>query len=188
MPGEQLPARVDHRAQRLRDAQDDAAHQRAPEIAEAADDHRLEAEDQAPGARWTGRNWRACARNTPARATTASDSAIARPNRCLLSSPSGDAISRSSEVARNARPSSRAVEHELQRRDDDDRSREHQQRHANRAPRRAATFQLAVSIKAPASSLRLSAVKILQQAVLDDNREPEGHQQAAAGYPSRACG
>src|SRR5439155_27371939 len=44
--GEQLPARIDLRADRLRHAEDDAAGQRAPHAAEPADDDRLEAEDQ----------------------------------------------------------------------------------------------------------------------------------------------
>ena len=46
MAGEQLPARIDLRADRLRHAEDDAAGERAPHAAEAADDHGLEAEDQ----------------------------------------------------------------------------------------------------------------------------------------------
>ena len=46
MAGQQLPARIDLRADRLRHAEDDAAGQRAPHIAEPADDDRLEAEDQ----------------------------------------------------------------------------------------------------------------------------------------------
>ena len=50
MPGQKLPARVDRRPERLRDAQNDAARQCAPQIAQPADDHRLEAEDQPPAA------------------------------------------------------------------------------------------------------------------------------------------
>ena len=46
MPGQDLPAGIDLGADALRDAQDDAAGQRAPEVAKPADDHRLEAEDQ----------------------------------------------------------------------------------------------------------------------------------------------
>ncbi len=47
MSGEHLPAGIDLRADRLRHAENDAADQRAPHAAEAAHDHRLEAEDQA---------------------------------------------------------------------------------------------------------------------------------------------
>ena len=44
--GEDAPARRELGADRLRHAEHDAAHQRAPERAEAADDHRLEGEEQ----------------------------------------------------------------------------------------------------------------------------------------------
>ncbi len=50
MSGQHAPARREPRADRLRDAEDDAADQRAPERAEAADDHRLEGEEQPVGA------------------------------------------------------------------------------------------------------------------------------------------
>src|SRR5215470_13280401 len=46
--GEQLPAGVNLRADRLRNAENDASGKRAPHAAQAADDHRLETEDQ-PG-------------------------------------------------------------------------------------------------------------------------------------------
>ena len=46
MAGEDLPFRIDRGADGLRDADDDAAGQRAPEAAEAADDHGLEGIDQ----------------------------------------------------------------------------------------------------------------------------------------------
>ena len=49
MPGQQLPARIDLRADRLRHAEDDAARERAPHAAEPADDDGLEAEDQPRG-------------------------------------------------------------------------------------------------------------------------------------------
>src|SRR6266498_4206725 len=49
MPGQQLPARINLRADRLRHAEDDAARERAPHAAEAADDDGLEAEDQPRG-------------------------------------------------------------------------------------------------------------------------------------------
>ena len=45
------------------------------------------------------------ARNTPAMATTASDSAIAIANTCRVSRPISCATAWSSEVARKARPS-----------------------------------------------------------------------------------
>src|SRR6516225_8643197 len=47
MPGELLPAGIDVRADGLRHAEDDAARQRSPLAAEAADDDGFEAEDQA---------------------------------------------------------------------------------------------------------------------------------------------
>src|SRR5690242_8444958 len=40
--GQNLPFRIDVRADRLRQADNDAAGERAPQAAEAADDHRLE--------------------------------------------------------------------------------------------------------------------------------------------------
>ena len=46
MPGEDLPGRRQRRADGLRDAEHHAADQRAPQAAEAADDHRFEREDQ----------------------------------------------------------------------------------------------------------------------------------------------
>lgn len=46
MPGQHLPAGIDLGAGRLDHAQDDAAGQRPPQAAEAADDHRLEPVDQ----------------------------------------------------------------------------------------------------------------------------------------------
>ena len=46
MAGEDLPFRIDRRADRLRHADDDAAGERAPERAEPADDDRLEGVDQ----------------------------------------------------------------------------------------------------------------------------------------------
>src|SRR4029077_1582439 len=44
--GEQLPARINLRADRLRNAENDPAGERAPHAAQPTDDHRLEAEDQ----------------------------------------------------------------------------------------------------------------------------------------------
>src|SRR5262245_52087502 len=46
MPGEHLPAGIDVGADALGDAEQDAAEKRAPQAAEAADDHGLEAENQ----------------------------------------------------------------------------------------------------------------------------------------------
>ena len=46
MAGEDLPFRIDARADGLRHAEDDAAGERAPEAAEPADDHRLEGIEQ----------------------------------------------------------------------------------------------------------------------------------------------
>ena len=60
----------------LRDAEDDAADQRAPERAEAADDHGLEGEEQPDGPAADVKVVR-MPRKTPATATMASDSAIA---------------------------------------------------------------------------------------------------------------
>jgi hypothetical protein len=44
--GEDLPGRRQRRADRLRDAEHNAADQRAPHVAEPADDHRLESQDE----------------------------------------------------------------------------------------------------------------------------------------------
>ncbi len=46
MAGEQLPTRIDLCADRLRDAENDAAGQRSPHAAKSADDHRLESENE----------------------------------------------------------------------------------------------------------------------------------------------
>ncbi len=46
MPGEDLPFGIDRGPDRLRDAEDDAAGQRAPQRAEPADDDGLEGIDQ----------------------------------------------------------------------------------------------------------------------------------------------
>src|ERR1043166_3511877 len=44
--GQEIPAGIELRADRLRDAEDDAARERAPHAAEPADDDGLETEDQ----------------------------------------------------------------------------------------------------------------------------------------------
>ena len=105
MPGEQLPFRIDRGADRLRDAQEDAARERAPERAEAADDDRLEGEDEA---RRTDRRIeiRAHAEEEARRATqTASASPMAMAKTCRLSTPMSCAVTGSSDTARNQRPS-----------------------------------------------------------------------------------
>src|SRR5207249_12113393 len=51
MAGEHPTAGIDPSANRLRDAEDDAADERPPERTDAADDDRLESEDQARRAR-----------------------------------------------------------------------------------------------------------------------------------------
>jgi hypothetical protein len=76
MAGEHLPARIDARADRLRDAEDRPAGQRAPQAAEPADDDRLEREDQ-PRRPDRRIEIGAHPRNTPAIATTASATPIA---------------------------------------------------------------------------------------------------------------
>jgi|GEM_PF-5248411 len=50
MASEQLPAWIDLGADGLGNTKNNAAGERAPEIAEAADDHSLEAEDQTAAA------------------------------------------------------------------------------------------------------------------------------------------
>ena len=59
VPGKLLPLGVDGRADGLRDAEDDAARQRAPEAAEPADHHGLERIEQPRRARPRDRSWRA---------------------------------------------------------------------------------------------------------------------------------
>jgi hypothetical protein len=82
MASQQLPARIDLRPDRLRHAENDAAHQRAPHIAEPADNDRLEAEDPMAGSKLVR-----TARNTPAMAMMASESAIAMANTWRVSRP-----------------------------------------------------------------------------------------------------
>ena len=105
MAGEDLPFRIDRGADRLRDADDDAAGERAPQAAEPADDHRLEGVDQprrADGRIEVGADAeeeRRRRRRRPSRAPW-------RWRRCvLLSMPISCAVSVSSEMARKARPS-----------------------------------------------------------------------------------
>ena len=67
-PGEDRVLRVDLRAERLRDAEHDAAEQRAPERADAADHDGLEREDQLRRAAAYGSKVERMARNRPASA------------------------------------------------------------------------------------------------------------------------
>ena len=50
MAGEKLPFGVERGADRLGDAEHDAAHKRAPQTAEPADDYGFKGEDEAAGA------------------------------------------------------------------------------------------------------------------------------------------
>ena len=103
VPGEDLPAGIKMRADRLRHAEDQSARERAPQAAEPADDYGLETEDQPRRAlRWI--EMARTARNTPAIATTANDSAIASAKTWRLSRPISCATAGSSAVARKARP------------------------------------------------------------------------------------
>ena len=103
------PARIcqagDSRAERLGDAENHAAQERAPKAAEPADDHRLEREDQ-PSRTAARIKVVRIASSTPAIAVTiaamrhgdAQKGAGCRPHRAR-------AVSASSEAARKARPS-----------------------------------------------------------------------------------
>src|SRR5690349_20067582 len=101
MPGKDLPSGIEMSADRLRDAEDQSAGERAPQAAEPTDDDGFKAEDQP---RPDGSKLARTARNTPAMATTARESAIASAKTWRLSRPISCATAGSSAVARKARP------------------------------------------------------------------------------------
>ena len=175
MAGEHLPARIDLRADRLRDAEDDAAGERAPQAAEPADDHRLEAEDQPRRADrrieiGAHRQKHAGDRDHRERQRHGEreDVAVVEAHQLRHRRIVGGGAEGAAERG--------AVEHELQRR---------------RSPRRRRRTGCSGStpIETPSArrkardldraGLQLAAVggEQLQQAVLDDHRQAERHQQ-----------
>ena len=175
MAGEHLPARIDLRADRLRDAENDAAGERAPEAAEPADDHRLEAEDQprrpdrrieigADGEEHAGdRDDRERQRHRE-REDVAVVEAHQLRDRLVVGGGAEGAAERG------------AVEQQLQAADHRDRDARTGCSGSVPTARPRPSWMLPTSI-APACSRRLSAVKSSQQPVLDDDREAERHQQ-----------
>lgn len=76
MPCQHLPARINLRPNALCYAKNNAANQRAPKIAKPANDYGFKTKDQSPGP-MKGSKFERMARNTPASATTAKQSAVA---------------------------------------------------------------------------------------------------------------
>ena len=155
MPGKELPAGIDLRADRLRDAEDDAAGERAPQAAEAADDHGLEAEDQprrpdrrieigADGEEHAGdRHHRERERHRQREDVAVVEAHELRDRRVVGGGAEGAA-------------ERGAVEQNLQAADDGDGDDELEERQ-DADPEPSASWKLATSI-APACSRRLSAV------------------------------
>ena len=103
MAGQQIPAGIELRADGLGDAENDAAGERAPHEPSppmmTASKPNISRAGPIAGSKLAR-----TASSTPATATMASDSAIARPNTCALFRPMSCATGWSSEVARKARP------------------------------------------------------------------------------------
>ncbi|MCY1391038.1 hypothetical protein D9M71_58660 [compost metagenome] len=173
MAGEDLPARVDACADGLGDTEDHPADQGAPEAAEAADDHRLETVEQARRAdagveAGTHREEHPGDGHHRHRQGhgQAEDVAVVDAHQLR----GGLVVRGGAEGAAQAG----LVEQELQAADHRQGAAEYQQRHHAEAE---ATHGDAGHFQVALGELPAVGAEELQQQVLQDDRQPEGHQQ-----------
>ena len=174
MPGQQLPARIDLRADRLRHAENDAARERAPHAAEAADDDRLEAEDQPGGPDRRVEIGAHGEKNAGDRDDRKRQRHGQREDVAIVETHQlrhGLIVRRRAEGAAERG----AIEQELQAGDDGDGDHELQQRQD--ADPNALAERKARDLDSAGLEPAAVGREQLQQPVLDDDGEAEGHQQ-----------
>src|ERR1700722_17710123 len=172
VPSEDLPGRRQRGTDRLRDAQDHAADQRAPHAAEAADDHRFKRQNQPD---WTGRRIEVRSDRKQHAGDRGEDHRDAQRNGVELAVVDAHQLGGVGIVGDGAKsaPEAGAVEQKLQAAEREQRDAENQERID--ADRDAAELQARSLDRALLEPLGVGA-EALQQPVLDDDRNAEGHQ------------
>jgi hypothetical protein len=169
-----LHAGIDAGADRLCHAQQHAAGQRPPQAAEPAHDHRLEGVDEAcrpdrrvdVGAHRHEQSGDAHDRQGE-RHGEGEDVAVVDAHEPRRLAVVGGGAEGAAQL--------RAVEQQLQRRDDRDRAGEHDQRQP--ADGELAADTQAGRLQDPGLQLAAVSGEDLEQGILDDDRQPEGHEQ-----------
>ena len=180
MPGKDLPFRIDLGADGLGKAEDHAARQCSPQAAEAADDHRLECEDQ-PGRTDQRIKGGAGAEIEPGDRDNGHGEAHGegKDARIVDAHQLGD--DRVVGGGAKGSPGFRLIEKPVERGDDDDGGDEGQQRH--RADRQTVAQANRNLFKTTClQPLRISG-KDFQHAVLQHDGQPERHQQRWQDIP-----